>query len=261
MVEELLYNMSKMMVVGGNLFMIALCFMFFIIAYNKDNKKDVKKIKRTLIYDIKYNKKYSELTDTELSEERLKTLKRTVLYENTPKGNIIMYYDKDNDYFSYYSDNAIPYRYLESAAKKYVIIFDCKKIYINMHDELKLVADKIRDEKEKEKEKEKEEEEKQSMQKEEEHINSHKKETKKNIFTKFKSYNSKGGNTKQLITNSKDSEAEAEVKPIIIKEKINRYNYEGKIRNYKMIDDLTVTKSQPVEKMTFAEFKKMSQKK
>lgn len=261
MVEELLYNMSKWMVVGGNLLMIALCFMFFIIVSSKDNKKDVKKIKRKLIYDIKYNKKYSELNDTELSEERLKTLKRTVLYENTPKGNLIMYYNKDNKSFSYYSDNAIPYRYLESAAKKYVIIFDCKNIYIDMHDEMKQVADKIRDEKERKKEKEKEEEERLSMQKEEEKVTNDKKPTKKNIFTKFKSYNSKTGNTNQVITSTKDNEEQTEVNPLTIKERINRYNYEGKIRNYKMIDDLTVTKSQPVEKMTFAEFKKMSQKK
>ena len=248
--------MSKLIMVGGNLMMVVLSCMFLIYIYSTIRKQDVKKIKRKLIYDIKYNKKYSELNDTELSEERLTGLKRTVLYENTPKGNIIMYYDKEKEYFSYYSDNTIPYRYLESAAKKYVIIFDCKKIYINMHDELKLVADKIRSDKEKAKEKVKEQEERLSMQQEEEKISSDKKDTKKNIFTKFKSYNSKAGNTKQLITNSNESAVQTEENTKIIKEKVNKYNYEGKIRNYKIIDDLSLKTNQPAEKMSYAEFKK-----
>jgi hypothetical protein len=50
--------------------------------------------------------------------------------EMTPVGNVIMQYNLTKELFVYYSDNMVPFRYLETVARKYVCIFDCKELYI-----------------------------------------------------------------------------------------------------------------------------------
>lgn len=56
-----------------------------------------------------------------------------VLFENTYRGNIIMYYDAFRMTFSYYSDEQIvPYKALHHAAMKYVVRFRCRNFFIDM---------------------------------------------------------------------------------------------------------------------------------
>ena len=52
--------------------------------------------------------------------------KRRILFENTPRGNVIMYYDPYKLAFAYYCDtSSMPYKLLNAIAMKYVMRFHC----------------------------------------------------------------------------------------------------------------------------------------
>ena len=56
--------------------------------------------------------------------------------ETTPLGNVIMFYDNKKEAFTYYSDTTMPYRFLETVSRKYVILHNCKNVFIDMEEEL-----------------------------------------------------------------------------------------------------------------------------
>jgi hypothetical protein len=61
--------------------------------------------------------------------------KSRVLFEYTPRGNIVMYYDPYKLGFAYYSDNAgIPYNLLNAVAMKYVKTFRCQDFFFDNYD-------------------------------------------------------------------------------------------------------------------------------
>jgi hypothetical protein len=74
--------------------------------------------------------KYSDITKVPNSELEL-TWRRRILFINTPRGNVIMFYDSFKRGFSYYSDQHISYAFLNSVAMKYVIIFRCRDFFID----------------------------------------------------------------------------------------------------------------------------------
>jgi hypothetical protein len=62
-----------------------------------------------------------------------KQWKSRLLFENTHRGNIIMYYDAFRMTFAYYSDEQIvPFKALYHAALKYVVIYRCRDFFIDM---------------------------------------------------------------------------------------------------------------------------------
>ena len=64
------------------------------------------------------------------------------ILECTPQGNVYMRYNNDKKSFEYFSNNSIPYRYLEPLARKYVITYWCKPIFVSMEDEPKISTTK-----------------------------------------------------------------------------------------------------------------------
>jgi hypothetical protein len=204
-------------------------------------------------------------------DERLDKLKNSFIMEKTPLGNVLMLYNNKRGSFEYYSDNTIPYRYLEPVSRKYVKTFGCRPIYFDMEEELKNYEKKL-EEKEREKE-EKEELEKRIL--EEKRILDEKNmsvsvvaEPKKNVFAKFKSYNKDAGTghvniaapPKNSIPNNKVTENSSDEK-VILKENANRYSYEGKLSNFnflKKVDRKVVDKKYA---MTFADFKRLQEEK
>jgi len=55
-----------------------------------------------------------------------------ILFETTPRGNIIMFYDPYKQGFSYYSDSTgIPYNILNAVAMKYVLMFRCRDFFVD----------------------------------------------------------------------------------------------------------------------------------
>jgi len=196
-------------------------------------------------------------------DDRLDKLKNNFVIEKTPLGNVLMLYNNKRGSFEYYSDNTIPYRYLESVGRKYVKTFNCRPIYFDMEEEIKNYEKKLE-------EKENEEKEAKRKQDEEENKNNIASisivEPKKNVFAKFKSYNKEAGtghvNTaappKNSIPNNKVTETNNNEK-VLLKENANRYSYEGKFSNFnflKKIDRKVVDKKYG---MTFADFKRLQE--
>jgi hypothetical protein len=55
-----------------------------------------------------------------------------ILFETTPRGNIIMFYDPYKLGFNYYCDsNGIPYNILNAVAMKYVLTFYCRDFFVD----------------------------------------------------------------------------------------------------------------------------------
>ena len=213
-----------------------------------------------------YNKLKKDAEDSAYNftvQEHLKRLKNCYIMENTPQGNVLLIYDLDKCSFKYYRDNTIPYRYLETVGRKYVKQFNCRPIFVDMEEELRLSEDKWDKER-----LEKEEKEKQIKEAALNPTSNIKVAEKKNVFAKFKSYNKEAGTgkvsmgapPKNSIPNQKLEEKQANEK-VLLKEKANRYTYEGKMANFsfiKKVDRKIVDKKYA---MSFADFKKMQKEK
>ena len=141
----------------------------------------------------------------------MNTLSLKTITETTPRGDVLMYYSSKLNSFVYHSKTKeIPYKYLETVARKYVIEYKCKKLYIDIRKEYEKGLNKY----------------KQIKEKEENGMNSENKDNndtnkKKQIFANLKTYNRKG----EVNNKQKD-------KIYILKEQANRYSYRGKIEEY-----------------------------
>jgi hypothetical protein len=182
------------------------------------------------------------------------------ILEYTPLGNIYMRYNNDKKSFEYFSNNSIPYRYLEPVGRKYVMTYWCKPIFVDIEEELKK-AEEIYDKKVEEDLK------KVEMNKDLKSFNP------KNVLVKLKDYNK---NTKensirpmknrtdnnamlpsQIKNNLPDINKKSE--KMFLKEKANRYTWEGRLTNFcplKKIDKKVIDKNL---NMTYTEFKKLQQ--
>ena len=195
--------------------------------FNKDtdNDKDKDEDKDSAIhYFNKYYDKFDELEDEDLEEDFVKSLKTSILFETTPKGNVIMYYDYDKESFIYYCDNKkdISYLYLEVVIRKYALTFKCKKIVVDIKKELKNAREK-------------------------KEIKTETKPVTDEIFAAFKSYNRKGtgGSSKNIN------------KKFILREQANRYTYNGKISDYDFIQKNEYKTDNSDDKMDYQTFKKL----
>jgi hypothetical protein len=78
---------------------------------------------------------YSKSQWTELLKDENNYLEKKwrtkILIENTPRGNIIMYYDAYKLGFAYYSDQTVPYPVLNAVAMKYVLTFFCRDFFMD----------------------------------------------------------------------------------------------------------------------------------
>jgi hypothetical protein len=210
-------------------------------------------------------KEAEEAAHNFMVQERLNKLAGCHVMEYTPQGNVLMKYDVSNCSFRYYSDSSIPYRYLETVARKFVKQFNCRPIFVDMDEELRIAEEKWNKEKEEEKEKaEKEKREKEETLKQ----NKQPVEEKKNVFAKFKSYNKEAGTgkvstgapPKNSIPNQKLEEKQANEK-VLLKEKANRYTYEGKMVNFSFLKKVSRKVVDKKYAMSFADFKKMQKEK
>jgi hypothetical protein len=103
-----------------------------LLSYGGFDQEDTKEITKVERYEEKYLKKYEVLLSGSSYDKE--TLSKSFVMEQTPLGNVIMHYDFQKEIFVYYSDNNIPYRYLETVARKYVCTFFCKELFIERHE-------------------------------------------------------------------------------------------------------------------------------
>jgi hypothetical protein len=81
-----------------------------------------------ICYDRPLYKKLMEEPNNYLEKQ----WKTRILYENTPRGNIIMYYDVYKEGFAYYCDQTgISYRVLNMVAMKYTTVFRCQDFFVD----------------------------------------------------------------------------------------------------------------------------------
>jgi len=80
------------------------------------------------LYDYEKRKEIFKEEKNECEEH----WKRKLMYEFTPRGNVIVYYNPYKHAFMYYSDvNSIPYNIMQYVAKKYAVMFRCRDFYID----------------------------------------------------------------------------------------------------------------------------------
>ena len=215
---------------------------------NTDTKKDI-------AYQVKWFEEFDEMSDDEqqegeeLTEEFVNNLSLNTITETTPRGDVLMYYSSKLGSFVYHSHTKeIPYSYLETVARKYVIEYNCKKLYIDIRKEYEKGVKKYKEIKAKEEEKSDADDTKEKENK------------KKQLFANFKTYNRKG----EVHNKQKD-------KIYILKEQANRYSYRGKIEEYseakvescldkKVLESMGDKRSEEekrVNDIDFATFKKM----
>jgi len=82
------------------------------------------------------NKEIEEKSYRNMIENKLNNFINYYIIEYTPIGNVIMNFNNYNKSFEYYSDHTIPYRYLETIGRKYVMTYRCKDIFIDMTQEV-----------------------------------------------------------------------------------------------------------------------------
>ena len=231
----------------------------------RDEKNKLDEIYSSVKYQEESLGKINEEARKFIIDKRLDKLENCYVMEFTPLGNVLMKYDKNKESFRFYSDSTIPYRYLEVVGRKFVKQFNCRPIFVDMEEELKLAEEKWEKEK-----KEKEEKEEEEKRKKEEDIKNKVpiEEKKKNVFAKFKSYNKESGTghvstaapPKNSIPNKKLTKTQ-ENENTLLKQKANRYTYEGKIINFSFIKKVDRKVVDKKFGMSFADFKKSMAKK
>ena len=250
--------------------------------YNKDESL-VKKLYASIQNEIDLNKKQLLELQEKLSnnddlkekarqyiiDEQLKKFKKNYVIEHTPLGNVLMFYNHDKLAFEYYSDLTIPYRYLETVARKYTLTYNYRPLYIDMEEELKEYEKKLEEKEVREKElREKEENDKIKLSNSNSNVNT----KPKDVYAKFKSYNKEAGTGRvntapppkntipqaRVTVNLKDKkDGNGNSEKMLLKETSNRYSYQGKFLNFNILQKVDKKVVDKKYALTFADFKKM----
>lgn len=218
------------------------------IKYENKYLDKINDMSNEYVFTEEETKLYNELScinienaKKEVINNRLDKLSKNFIIEYTPIGNVIMTYNNKKEVFDYYSDNAIPYKYLETVLRKYLIIYNCRPLYVDMEEELQKYDDKMQQfEKDKEKK---------DITKE-----------KKSVYAKFKNYNKEGSTghvsmvppPKNSIQNKIGNDKNEN---ILLKENSNRYSRQGRISNFNMLQKIDKTKINKKHSLTFIEYK------
>ena len=212
-----------------------------------ESDSDTEKLEtqKEVAYELEMFNEYDNLDDNQLTEEYVKDLALNTITDTTPRGDVLMYYSKVLDSFVYHSKTKeIPYKYLETVARKYVIKYNCKRLYVDIRKECENGLKKYKELKERE-----EQEKKEGLESE---SNKPKENKKKQLFVSLKTYNRKA-----------DVNAKQKDKIYVLKEQANRYSYRGRMDEYKEpnVDEPEEESSGEVvnkEKLDFASFKKIN---
>lgn len=193
-------------------------------------------------YEYKYVNEFEALIENSEAEENItqdKTkLLDVVLMETTPNGDVVMSYEYDKEVpdrskFIYYSNSkTIPYKYLDTVARKYVYVNKCPEIYVYIKDELMKANKKIEEDKKREEERNSTENTEMSQSKSE-----------NNLFASFKNYK------------RPNSTSTTKRRHILVAK--NKYKYLGTIEDYNNSLSQAETKERETKAISFSAFKQM----
>ena len=108
------------------------------VKYESEEETELEPIFKEPEYEEKYKKELDEISECRnLTEDDLVQLKNKVLDEETPLGLVKMYYCNEYKGFVWYCDrNHVPYRFLDTVVRKYILDFDCHQLYIDLKKEI-----------------------------------------------------------------------------------------------------------------------------
>lgn len=233
--------------------------LYIILLKNKEELlQKMNDIEKTIMLDEEMRTK---ARDTIINSKLDKFINNYVL-EYTPLGNVYMRYNNNKKSFEYFSNNTIPYRYLEPIARKYVITYCCKPIFIDIEEELKKAEEKYDEMKKKKEEVEKKQEEV-------------KRNNPKQILAQLKTYNNQSKDMSSMPMKNRQpsnsilpSQVKVNLPDVnkssgkqLLKENANRYTWEGRLANFcplKKIDKKLLDKNLTI---TYADFKKIQNQK
>jgi len=163
-------------------------------------------------YENKYIKEYNDLSGQDLNvESRDESDTYPFIEETTPYGIIKMSYNSLSECFIYYTNkNEMPYKYLETVGRLYVIKHDCKNIYINYEKELDCAIEKYSNKLKTD-----------NIDASNSSITENTEDKSYNIFAKFRISTV----TREASNKNKDNKW-------IIPKKTNKYIFKGKLRNF-----------------------------
>ena len=231
---------------------VSSCFIYFILMLNNivddyfetnevdEDSETEAEVEAEIPYEVKWFDEFDdnvgEEGEEELTEDFVNNLSLNTVTETTPRGDVLMYYSSNMGSFVYHSrTKEIPYKYLETVARRYVTEYNCKKLYIDIRKEYEKGLNKYKEIKEKE--------DKAAADAKDGKVEEVKENKKKQIFANLKTYNRKG----EVHNKQKD-------KIYILKENANRYSYRGKIEEYSEAK----VESCFDKDIDFASFKKMN---
>jgi hypothetical protein len=218
------------------------------IYLENDHKKFQEEIDK-LLEDLKNEEgldaEFEEKSLDFILNKKLDGFINNYILEFTPLGNVYMRYNHFKKSFEYFSNNTIPYRYLETIGRKYVMTFRCKTLFIDLEEELKK-ASVLALEKEKEKE-----------------------QSTNNSVSNFKSYNKDikmdklyakgrpGQNVlpPQIKANLPNVNTSSEKQ--LLKENANRYTWEGRLSSIQLLKKVDRKIIDKKYAMTFSDFKQI----
>lgn len=99
-------------------------------------KKPIKVIKPS--FEEIQKRKYKESFTTEMIDWNSncdKDCTSRILYQSTPVGNIIFYYNKEKSTFEYYCDASVQNTLLNAVAMNYVITYRCRDYFIDISED------------------------------------------------------------------------------------------------------------------------------
>jgi len=218
-----------------------------------------------ILFEDKYFKEYDEWIATRDSSS---------LAENTPPqappnvretindfyGDIIMCYDASIMSFVYYARTAnIPYKYLETVSRKYMIETNAPRdIYIDIRKEFAKAKDLLTNKKVSDQSKRDQTNNNNNTTTDPDANANEVEET--DVFAKFKTYNTGSNLSNQKTTTATNTKTPSDTdKPNtstkIMRENANRYSYRGKIEDYNMTPPQNTVAQAPANE-TYAEYKK-----
>lgn len=118
--------------------------------YEEEESNELQALFDDTNYDKKYQKEFDELEEHKIEDDELEGLQEKSLEEETPLGVVKMHYNSKYGGFEWYCDTShVPYRFLETVVRKYIIEYNCLQLYVNLKEEIDKSNDLVKKAREK----------------------------------------------------------------------------------------------------------------
>lgn len=251
------FTISGVVTVGGMLGFLTVALLYRKYMNYLDLLEDEDVNEEDLDYEDKYYEEFRNLSENELSQDVIASLKDRYVQELTPGGEVIMTYNHETESYHYWCNNrSIRYLTLDAVAQKFAIDHNCKTVCVDYNAEYEKAKQKIieklkqkLDAKQENKLKEENEDNEENRELEKDTNENENENKPKSVFASFKNYNT---------SNMKNEETDEQRH--ILPEKTNRFSYRGKIDDWIESRERLKEKDNTVKNINFSTFKRMVSK-